>query len=198
MPGIKKFKNGPAAKLFQALVAAFAAGALLACACFLLLFESSHYVAIGWPESEVDVNWRWGTMVISGFLMAGVLDAVVSLMAGMRTHTHGGGHTTAPADAGADDGKASPSSTPECTRATAFSPQSVHWGENAVARVRSGVLLGDLMHNLADGFFVGTAFRYCGSDFGWSSRPSWGLNPRLAADRCTCYSRVRGFSQCRP
>lgn len=36
--------------------AALAAGAILATAVFLILFESTHYVATGWTD-ETDVNW---------------------------------------------------------------------------------------------------------------------------------------------
>ena len=35
------------------------------------------------------------------------------------------------------------------------------------ARVCAGVLLGDFMHNLGDGFFIGFGFMFCGDSFGW-------------------------------
>ena len=35
---------------------AFSAGAILATALFLILFESTHYIATGWDD-EVEVNW---------------------------------------------------------------------------------------------------------------------------------------------
>jgi UTP--glucose-1-phosphate uridylyltransferase len=57
-PPVKKMSARP---VFGAMLFAFAAGALLACAFFLLLFEATHLVAVGW-SAEVDVVWRWGTM----------------------------------------------------------------------------------------------------------------------------------------
>ena len=35
-------------------------------------------------------------------------------------------------------------------------------------RVLSGVLVGDFMHNLCDGIFMGTAFRFCNGPLAWS------------------------------
>jgi zinc transporter ZupT len=35
-------------------------------------------------------------------------------------------------------------------------------------RLISSVLIGDFMHNLCDGFFMGAAFKGCGSSFGWT------------------------------
>ncbi len=65
---------------FAALVAAFAAGALLSCAFNLLLFESSHLIAVGYTE-EKEVTWRWGTMILSGFLVSTVVDCIISFFA---------------------------------------------------------------------------------------------------------------------
>lgn len=36
------------------------------------------------------------------------------------------------------------------------------------ARILFGVLVGDAMHNLCDGFFIGAAFRYCGDSRAWT------------------------------
>ena len=55
-PPVKKLSARP---LFGAMLFAFAAGALLACAFFLLLFEATHLVAVGW-SAEVDVLWALG------------------------------------------------------------------------------------------------------------------------------------------
>jgi zinc transporter ZupT len=53
----------------------FAAGALLACAAFLMLVESSHMVAAhAWPSTtdseiaETESTWRWGAALLAGFL----------------------------------------------------------------------------------------------------------------------------------
>jgi zinc transporter ZupT len=35
------------------------------------------------------------------------------------------------------------------------------------ARLIGAVLIGDFVHNLCDGFFIGAAFKGCGTDFGW-------------------------------
>ena len=49
VPAVAKLQ-GRHRKRFEATVAAFAAGALLSAAVFLLLFESTHYVATGWDK----------------------------------------------------------------------------------------------------------------------------------------------------
>ena len=41
--------------VFSAMLFAFAAGALLACAFFLLLFESTHLIGVGW-KTEVGIS----------------------------------------------------------------------------------------------------------------------------------------------
>jgi len=67
--------------VFEALACAFAAGALLACAFFLLLFESVHYIGVGF-DNEAQAIWRWGTCGLGGFLLAGVLDTMVLAIKG--------------------------------------------------------------------------------------------------------------------
>jgi len=52
--------------------------------------------------------------------------------------------------------------------------------------VISSVLIGDFMHNLCDGFFVGAAFKGCGSTFGWTVAGSTIAHelPQELADYC--------------
>mmetsp|Transcript_62264 Transcript_62264/g.139044 ORF Transcript_62264/g.139044 Transcript_62264/m.139044 type:complete len:470 (+) Transcript_62264:67-1476(+) len=75
VPGVKRM-NDKYGAAFTAVVSGFAAGALLACAFFLLLFEATHLVAVGWTE-EVEVLWRWGTMVLAGFALPPILDNIL-------------------------------------------------------------------------------------------------------------------------
>jgi len=60
----------------------FSSGALLACAMFLMLLESSHLVEAEWgggEDGENQVTWRWGVAVLAGFaaplLAHGLADA---------------------------------------------------------------------------------------------------------------------------
>ena len=75
-PPVKKMSARP---LFGAILFAFAAGALLACAFFLLLFEATHLVAVGW-SAEVDVLWRWGTMILAGLVLPPVVETICSII----------------------------------------------------------------------------------------------------------------------
>lgn len=108
----------------------FAAGALLACAFFLLLFEATHLIASEWTK-EVEVIWRWGTMILAGFCLPGAVFLAVS---------------------------AATASKAEMTKISDISKRS---------RLLAGVLIGDFFHNLCDGFFMGAAFKGCGTSFGW-------------------------------
>jgi UTP--glucose-1-phosphate uridylyltransferase len=66
---------------FAAVVAAFAAGALLSCALNLLLFEATHLIATGGFDGEAAVTWRWGAMILAGFLTSTLIDCAVSFVA---------------------------------------------------------------------------------------------------------------------
>merc|ERR1711985_63485 len=56
---------------------AFSAGALLACAFYLMLFEATHLIKKG---DEARQTADWGTMIITGFLVASVIDFFVQAM----------------------------------------------------------------------------------------------------------------------
>jgi len=135
VPAISKAAAANAA-IFDGLLSAFSAGTLLSCAFFLLLFESTHLIGEGWT-GEVDVLWRWGTMVLAGFVLPAVIDVSVHASSGEGAKTDENAITEATGE-----------------------PRSK-------ARLIGAVLLGDFMHNLCDGFFLGAAFKGCGTGFGW-------------------------------
>merc|ERR1719316_1292450 len=62
----------------QAVICGFAAGAILSCAFFLLLFESTHLIAGGW-DTEVAQLWRWGTVILAGILLPGVIECCTAM-----------------------------------------------------------------------------------------------------------------------
>ena len=127
---------------FTVIVFGFAAGAMLACAFFLLLFEATHLIAEGWTK-EVDVLWRWGAMILAGFMLPAAIH--ISLA---------GYSLVVPEVQDSQDQE---------MEQTERKPEI----KTSRARVIGSVLIGDFMHNLCDGFFLGAAFKGCGSDFGW-------------------------------
>jgi len=138
------------AAFFEALLSSFAAGALLACAFFLLLFEATHLVGTGWAN-EVDVLWRWGTAILAGFFLPVLIES-----AGMVFYSSSG--ETAP------EGKMS------VEMGEGLQPvEVVDEAAKAASRARviGAVLIGDFFHNLCDGFFIAAAFKGCGPTFAW-------------------------------
>eukprot|EP00929_Paragymnodinium_shiwhaense_P103986 TRINITY_DN6790_c0_g1_i1.p1 TRINITY_DN6790_c0_g1~~TRINITY_DN6790_c0_g1_i1.p1 ORF type:complete len:487 (-),score=130.69 TRINITY_DN6790_c0_g1_i1:376-1836(-) len=145
VPAIKRLQERNS-ELFTCMISGFVAGALMACAFFLLLFEATHLVGTGWDE-EVDILWRWGIVVIAGFLLPTAVDMAVASMA-----------QKVAASAEAGNGEADPEKKALGT---------VDVEKTARARIIAAVLIGDFWHNLSDGVFVGAAFKGCGSGFGW-------------------------------
>lgn len=127
--------------VFEAILSAFAAGALLACAFFLLLFEATHLVGTGWDE-EVAVLWRWGTAILAGFFLPVAIESASLLFCSGSAQTDQGAGEEALA------------------KNDAISAASK-------ARVIGAVLIGDFFHNLCDGFFIAAAFKGCGPSFAW-------------------------------
>merc|ERR1712091_526698 len=64
----------------------------------------------------------------------------------------------------------------------------------ASSRIISGILLGDFVHNLCDGFFIGAAFAGCGESFGWTV--AWGTVAHEVAQELSDYCVLTG-SKCR-
>ena len=149
-PPVRKLSAKP---LFGAMLFAFAAGALLACAFFLLLFEATHLVAVGW-SAEVDVVWRWGTMILAGLVLPPVVETICSIvMLAVK---------------GPSGPAASPSGDESSVEAGKAETEDPVAKFRVKARLVGAVVIGDFFHNLCDGFFIGAAFKGCGNSFGWS------------------------------
>jgi zinc transporter ZupT len=136
---------------FECVMSGFAAGAISACAFFLLLFESTHLIAEDHSE-EVDQIWRWGIMILSGALFPIIAHLIVELITNMKQTAQS---KASDAEQGAEQGDKTSETVPFISRA-------------ARARLISGILIGDFVHNLCDGFFIAAAFKGCGSSFGWT------------------------------
>lgn len=123
---------------FGAVTNAFAAGALIACAFFLMFPEGYLYVAVGSP-GEGNTAFLFGLMVLLGVITASIFDLIVSIVKGAT----GGSSTKADVEGGEVD------------------------GYNSQTRVLSSVLIGDFAHNFFDGTFIGIAFTGCSNTMAW-------------------------------
>jgi len=168
-------------RLCHATMSAFAAGCLLAAAFYLLLFESTHLIAT-FSNTESAITFRWGTMVLTGFIFSSVIDAIV--IAFLPKETPSSPQTTVPtsttscateqggvqitvSNGGKGDGQGKgqePSGDGTADTANALQRAS----RETRVRVLSGVLIGDFMHNFCDGIFMGVAFRHCSNEMAWS------------------------------
>jgi len=167
VPGIKNLA-GKYPEEMMANLASFAGGAILACAFFLLLFEATHYIAAEWKK-EVDAIWRWGTMILAGFLTAGAFEAVCVMvsesMGGGAAPKNGNGASTVQVKSPETDIKDA-NAAPAASDVEKSANGASTWN-TAKVRVIGGVLFGDALHNLCDGVFIGSAFHQCGNSFGW-------------------------------
>ena len=162
--------------IFGACMNAFAAGAIISCAFFLLLFEATHLIPF---TTEGETTARWASMVLTGFLTPmvlqilvglatredkGVVDSVPSSKMSSTSHTEAVSPPPSPpssstALAAAEEAIVIPSPPP--------SPPADGASLTHRVRVLAGVLLGDFMHNFVDGIFIGGAFMRCNDAKGW-------------------------------
>jgi len=138
---------------FTGVISGFAAGALLSCAFFLLLFEATHLVATGWKK-EVDILWRWGSMILAGFILPTIIHSVAGVLVSREKSSED--------QQDASKGVAEEADVEQVNIQVAAPVDAL-----TRSRLIGGVLIGDFFHNLCDGFFVGAAFSGCGDSFGW-------------------------------
>ncbi|KAJ1626397.1 Zinc/iron permease [Pavlovales sp. CCMP2436] len=114
------------------------------------LAEEEHEEHAG--EISVDATWRWGTCIIAGFALVAVIDLLLSAL---------GSKTSPQTDELATDEDLKTDHKTEQTKDEETEP-------HARRRVLTSVLLGDALHNFADGVFIGTAFLTCDPSVGWA------------------------------
>eukprot|EP00929_Paragymnodinium_shiwhaense_P103988 TRINITY_DN6790_c0_g2_i3.p1 TRINITY_DN6790_c0_g2~~TRINITY_DN6790_c0_g2_i3.p1 ORF type:complete len:528 (-),score=118.80 TRINITY_DN6790_c0_g2_i3:646-2157(-) len=166
LPGVRRLQINYSEQ-FIGLISGFVAGALLSCAFFLLLFEATHLVGTGWDE-DVDILWRWGIVVLAGFMLPTMVDISVASISQKLAQPQL--VREAPAQKRDDveksekpvDVEVDPAPTPNSSATS-----TIDLVATTRARIIGAVLIGDLFHNICDGIFVGAAFKGCGDSFGW-------------------------------
>ena len=127
--------------MFECVMLSFAGGAILSFTFYLILPEAPHYIEGGHQGAEeLEVTWRYGSVVLAGYLAGWFADTLGSIFSKEE-------EVTKPDGTKDIDG-------------------SVH-SANVKRRVIVGCLVGDGLHNLIDGFLIAFAFQWCSSSRGW-------------------------------
>ena len=142
---------------------AFAAGALLAAAFYLLLFEATHLIT---ADTEALAAARWGSMILLGFFASYLVELVLAFCFASNDQQQ-------PVKSGEQPVIVSASLAPDVPTHPAGSfPDGEDDKSTSTPsrrrRILSGILIGDFMHNFCDGCFIGSAFHLCGDSMGWT------------------------------
>ena len=141
---MKKQKAYP--EVVSCIINSFAAGALLSAAFYLMLYEATHLIKPAGSDESQQTAW-WASASIFGFLMAYIIDLGISIaFPSLLVETK----------------------TIDAENAIKGVQEDCETCHSHKYRVRSGIILGDFMHNLVDGIFIGFGFLNCGKTMGWS------------------------------
>ena len=155
---------------------AFAAGALLAAAFYLLLFEATHLIT---ANTEALAAASWGSMILLGFFASFLVDLVLEFLSASKEQLKPFKSGEQPVKSGEQPNvvpeiqQVSVSLTPHVPTRPADSFTDGEDDERTSTtsrrrRILSSILIGDFMHNFCDGCFIGSAFHLCGESMGWS------------------------------
>ena len=153
---------------FQGTILGGAAGALVGCALFLILIEASHLIASQYDadgEAEVEATWRWGTMVLLGYISPMLVflvqpGQIMNAFVEKDSKTETTAKSTELTTAGGEEVAVGTSDIKTKDDATV--------SRNNTATMVFAICLGDLMHNMSDGFALGVAYKLCPTT-------AWGL-----------------------
>ena len=152
IPGIKgKMENPETREAWLVGSSAFAAGALLAAAGFLMIPEAVLLVNADEDLNEGAASARLGICLLAGFAVGLVVDATITYK----------GSGTAVAEADKPD-----------EEVPAVGDAAASEVANTRMRTSISIFVGDFLHNMGDGFFIGAAFKVCGTSMGWTV--AWG------------------------
>ena len=136
---------------------ALAVGAILGCAAFLMMVESSHYIMARWAE-ETQMTWRFGTMLLAGYSVGMILNVAFP-------HTSGGAGGWFAGGGGSSEKSA------ELVSKDAVAAEEVglesEYGKSVDYAFCFNIFFGDFLHNFVDGIFIAGAFMDCTTDRGW-------------------------------
>lgn len=133
-----------------ALLLGGAAGALIACAIFLIIGEANHIMGAAFPKDEAAATWRWGTAVIAGIIVPYVFVAINPMSTNKEEEEQGLEMTSKVV-----------SVDEESDTVTTAGKKS--WQQSLIF----AITVGDFAHNLTDGFVLGVAFKLCSSSVAW-------------------------------
>jgi zinc transporter ZupT len=144
----------------QSKAGAFASGALLAAALFLMWPESLHLIPVNMSsKEEADVAGVFGACILAGFVTTIMVQWTITLITG-SSHSHASPTTNVVvASKNVEDtleGGEKPAGA-----STDEPPKVVDW------TLVGGVVLGDFFHNFVDGVVIGASFKQCDTSVAW-------------------------------
>lgn len=112
-------------------------------------------------DGHIEAVWQWGVMVLAGFCVVLLIDFVISAIKPSKQLS----------DAPAGDKYSTdvPDESPAPAKSMYVDAAAVKASSGApIRRITFSILVGDAMHNFADGVFIATAFKLCNSTVGWA------------------------------